>query len=293
MTVQGLFVGLITLDLLYLTERFPDRNQKIVALDYAVAAGGPATNAAVTFGYLGGFAKLMGVLGAHPIRELILADVQQWGVTIADLHPDRSDPPPTSSILVTEATGERAVISLNAVKSQITADTLSNVLSDELLEDIDIVLIDGHQMAAGETIARQAKARQIPVVIDGGSWKPGFEAVLPYVDYAVCSANFHPPGYETIDAVFAYLESFQIPHIGITQGEKPILYRSQGKSGEIAVPKIQPIDTLGAGDIFHGAFCSFILQSKLNFEFTEALAQAAKIASQACQQFGTRAWMKG
>ncbi len=292
MTVQGLFVGLITLDLLYLTERFPDRNQKIVALDYAVAAGGPGTNAAVTFGYLGGSAKLMGVLGTHPIRELILADVQQWGVTIVDLHPDRADPPPTSSILVTEATGERAVISLNAVKSQVTADAISNVLSDEQLNSIDVVLIDGHQMAVGETIARQAKARQIPVVMDGGSWKSGFEAVLPYVDYAVCSANFHPPGCETIDAVFAYLEGFQIPHIAITQGEKPILYQSRGKSGEITVPNIQPIDTLGAGDIFHGAFCFFILKSELNSKFTEALAQAAEIASQACQQFGTRAWMK-
>ncbi|HEY9698569.1 MAG TPA: sugar kinase [Trichocoleus sp.] len=284
MTAQGLFIGLITLDLLYLTQHFPDRNQKIVALDYEVAAGGPATNAAVTFSYLGGAATLMGVLGAHPIRELILADVQQWGVTIADLHPERPDPPPTSSILVTEATGERAVISLNAVKSQVAADAIAN----QALSGIEIVLIDGHQITVGQTIARQAKAKQIPVVIDGGSWKPGFERILSEVDYAICSANFQPPGCETIDSVFAYLESLQIPHIAITQGEQPILYRSQGKSGEMAVPVIQPVDTLGAGDIFHGAFCHFILHS----EFTEALAQAANIAAQACQQFGTRAWMK-
>ena len=47
---RGLFVGLVTLDVVYLTDHPPTRNQKIVASDYTVAAGGPATNAAVAFG---------------------------------------------------------------------------------------------------------------------------------------------------------------------------------------------------------------------------------------------------
>lgn len=48
----GLFVGLITLDVMYLTPHLPAPNQKIVAQDYAIAAGGPATNAAIAFQYL-------------------------------------------------------------------------------------------------------------------------------------------------------------------------------------------------------------------------------------------------
>ena len=46
---KGLFVGLVTLDLIYLAESPPKNNQKLVADDYLVAAGGPVTNAAVAF----------------------------------------------------------------------------------------------------------------------------------------------------------------------------------------------------------------------------------------------------
>lgn len=292
---QGLFVGLITLDVLYLVEHVPQANQKMVALDFLTAAGGPATNAAVAFQYLSCFGTnkgdrtlLLGVLGSHPSSHLIRMELEQWGLAIADLAPTRTEPVPISSILITQATGERSVVSLNAVKAQATVEAIPVQIWDALQQDIGVVLVDGHQMQVGEAIAAAAKARQIPVVVDGGSWKPGFEQVLPYVDYAICSANFHPPGCQTTDEVLAYLQSLCIPHIAITQGQQPILYCSEGDRGEIPVPAIAAVDTLAAGDIFHGAFCHFIQHN----QFAEALAQSAQVAARACQFFGPRRWMQ-
>ncbi len=279
---HGLFVGLVTLDMVYLAEYAPQSNQKIVASDYIVCAGGPATNAAVTFSHLGNQATLLGIVGADPITQLIRTDLESYGVAIADLAPGQIQPPPISSIIVSPG-GERAVISINAVKNQVEPD---QILAD-LLQSVDIVLIDGHQMAVGEAIARLAKASNIPVVIDGGSWKPGFEKVLPFVDYAICSANFYPPNCHTTDEVFTYLSQFSIPYIAITQGEKPIQFLCEGKIKSLEVPQINSVDTLGAGDIFHGAFCYYILKDN----FTNALAKSANIASYACQFFGTRQWM--
>ncbi|AFZ57873.1 sugar kinase [Anabaena cylindrica FACHB-243] len=283
MTNSALFVGLITLDLIYLADSSPQNNQKLVAIDYTVAAGGPATNAAVTFSYLGNQAKLLSVLGSHPMTQLIQTDLINHQVAILDLDTNKSTSPPVSSIIITQNTGERAVISINAVKTQAN----STSMPANILENIDIVLIDGHQMAVSKIIAQTAKIHNIPVVIDGGSWKPGFEEILPFVDYAICSANFYPPNCQNQEDVFTYLQKFNIPHIAITQGEKPIQYLSGYNNGVINVPQIQPVDTLGAGDIFHGAFCHYILQTS----FTEALALASKIAAVACQHFGTRHWM--
>lgn len=281
---NGLFVGLTTLDLIYQAAQIPDRNQKIVATDYTVSAGGPATNAAVTFQHLGNQATVLSVMGAHPISHLILTDLQQQGVNLLDLHPVRSEPPPVSSIIVTQATGERAVISINAVNTPATIDQMPS----QILPDIDIVLIDGHQMAVGRSLAQQAHSQNVPVVIDGGSWKPGFETILPFVTYAICSANFHPPGCHSEPEVMDYLSTFNIPYIAITHGEQPIVYRDRTQLGHIPVPVIQPVDTLGAGDIFHGAFCHFILHTN----FVPALEQAAQVAAHACQSFGTRRWME-
>ena len=283
MTKTGLFVGLITLDLVYLTATYPDKNQKVVASNYAVTAGGPATNAAVTFSYFNNQTILLGGLGNHPITYLIKADLEKHNVRIQDLDNIRSEPPPVSSIITTQDTGDRAVISINATKSQISKE----LIDSQIIHDVDIVLIDGHQMVASLEIAQFAKSKNIPIVIDGGSWKTGFEEILPVVDYAICSADFYPPNCESEEEVFAYLASQNIPHIAITQGEKSIKYFSDGKFGNVEVPKVNAVDTLGAGDIFHGAFCHYIF----NGEFTEALTNAANIAAHSCQYFGTRQWM--
>jgi len=281
---KGLFIGMVTLDLVYLSSKLPGNNQKVVASDYTVAAGGPATNAAVTFSYLGNQATILGVVGTHPITHLIRGDLESQGVAIADLDPTTPQPPPVSSIIVTQATGDRAVISLNATKMQISSNQLPAAV--DLV--VDLVLIDGHQMEAGCAIAQLAKDNHIPVVIDGGSWKPGFEKVLAFVDYAICSANFYPPGCSTSEQVIAYLAAAGIPHIAITQGENPIQYLSRGVSGELPVSQINAVDTMGAGDVFHGAFCHYILEEN----FTDSLAAATKIASHSCQFFGSRRWMQ-
>jgi sugar/nucleoside kinase (ribokinase family) len=273
---MGLFVGMTTLDLIYLAPQLPRSDEKIVAIDSTTAAGGPATNAAVAFQSLGNRAKLLSAIGQHPSTTMIRADLGD--LALWDLAPDRLESPPISSIIVTQSTGDRAVISVNATRFQAdVADIPANIL-----QDVAIVLIDGHQMTVGAAIAAQAKTLSIPVAIDGGS-------VLPHVDYAVCSANFHPPGMTKPDAVFDFLAGFGISAMAITQGSEPILYRDHGQSGAIPVPQIQSVDTLGAGDFFHGAFCHFVLQ----MPFPEALGQAAAVAGRSCESFGSRSWLRG
>jgi len=284
MMANGLFVGLVTLDLVYLTPGPPGNNQKIAASDYTMAAGGPATNAAVTFAHLGGRPTLLGVVGNHPLNHLIRSDLTSHGVEVVDLDSNRCDPPPVSSIIVTQTTGERAIVSLNAQKLQASRDRIPS----EILQGVEVVLIDGHQMEVGQAIAQEAQANQLPVVLDGGSWKPGLEKLLPFVNYAVCSADFYPPGCRSSEQVLVYLSDTGIPHLAITHGEKPMQYTSDGKTGWIEVPAIKPVDTFGAGDIFHGAFCHYIL----HLDFAIALREAAKVASYACQFFGTRQWLE-
>jgi sugar/nucleoside kinase (ribokinase family) len=280
----GLFLGLATLDLVYLAQQPPGENQKVVAVDSTMNAGGPAANAAVAFGGLGNAAVLGAVLGNHPIAGLIRADLAEYNVKVIDLEPGRSDSPPVSSIIVTENTGDRAVISINATKSQAGPQAIN----PDVLASVSIVLIDGHQIAASKEIAQIAKSKNIPIVLDGGSWKPGLEQILPFVEWAICSDNFYPPDCQSFQQVFTYLSAAGIPNIAITRGERPIEYLSNNTYSSIAIPQIQAIDTSGAGDVFHGAFCHYILQDN----FTNAIASAAKVATHSCKFLGTRKWIK-
>ncbi|MEM8810519.1 MAG: PfkB family carbohydrate kinase, partial [Cyanobacteria bacterium P01_G01_bin.38] len=197
-----------------------------------------------------------------------------------DLSPQQDSPPPISSIVVSATTGDRAVISRNAVDRQHPSD----LPSPDLLNDVDIVLVDGHQMAVGAMLAASAQARNIPVVVDAGSWKPNFDQVLCCTNVVIASANFALP--DGSDPV-TYLESLGIDQIAITQGGQPIQVSQHGKHTQLEVPQVEVVDTLGAGDIFHGAFCHFYPEHP----FETALTAASQVAAFACQYFGTRAWI--
>lgn len=279
----GVFVGLITLDMIYQTPTPLGSNEKRVADAITLAAGGPATNAAVAFQGLGSQAVLVGALGCHPLSGVIRDDLVRRGVQLVDLTPDEPSPPPFSSIIVTGETGDRAVISRNAVgRSQ-----PSSPLPADLLTQASSVLIDGHQMALGAAAAAQARQRDLPVIIDAGSWKPDFETVLSQATTVIAAANFRPPGCEDEAATIAYLRSLGIAHIAITHGANPIQYVSTGQTGTLPVPVVKAVDTLGAGDIFHGAFCHY----QHDHDFPGSLERAAQVAAYACQFFGTRAWL--
>ncbi len=297
---HGLFVGVTTLDCIYQADHPPSANEKVVATKSLMVAGGPATNAAVAFNQLSSSnrATLASVIGSHPLTGMITEDLLSQGVTLADLDPQRLAPPPVSSIVVSAATGERAVVSRSAEDAKVAA----GVFAADSLDKVDIVLIDGHQMAVGAEVAQWAKAKKIPVVVDAGSWKPGFETVLALADAVVASANFFPPGCETAAEVMEWVRSLHSKadgpkangskanslQIAITRGAAPILYQSGQTISELEVPQIRAVDTLGAGDIFHGACCHFYL----THPFEETLLKASRTASMACQYWGTRDWTK-
>lgn len=128
------------------------------------------------------------------------------------------------------------------------------------------------------------------MVLDGGSWKAGTEELLLSVDFAVCSADFRPPGCADVAQTLAYLGARGIRNMAITQGGGPIRFVADGESGEIAVRKVRAVDTMGAGDIFHGALCHALVSG---VAFSRALEYAAGIATASCELFGPRAWMNG
>lgn len=301
----GLFVGLITLDCLYRIDHVPASDEKIVAADSLLVAGGPATNAAVAFRQLGNEAVLLGSVGHHAMTSLIRADLEHCGVTLVDGDRDRQAPPPLSTILVTATTGDRAVISRNALGHQIAPPPEAAIQS--WLAGVDIVLIDGHQMALSLAIAEVAQRRGIPVVIDAGSWKPGFDRVLALATSAIAAERFRLPGCATAEATRRALLDLGIAEVATTHGSQPIqvLCQHQGLlATEIPVPTLPVVDTLGAGDILHGAFCHYRLlppsgailpdpsTQPTDLPFIAALTQAAAVASHSCQFFGTRAWLQ-
>ncbi len=284
MKLKGLFVGLTTIDIHYRVDTFPTSNAKTVAGACAMAVGGPATNAAITFAHLGGNSSLLSAIGQHPFTPFIEHELHQYHVALTDLSPTATQLPTVSSI-VTTGGGHRAVITTKSSSPSSTSD--ATFIAHH--EDYDIVLADGFNMDTCCGVAQQARQCGIPVVLDGGSWKDGMERLLPFVDIAICSEQFRSPDGSDEENVLAYLARQGVSYRAITRGEHPIIYRTPEGTGEMAIESVEVVDTLGAGDILHGAFCYYYAKGN---KFVSALLQASRIATLSCQTFGTRSWMK-
>ena len=264
----GIFVGRSTLDIVYACDRLPEPDGKIDAARSYLTGGGPALNAAAAFAALGGAARLCSVLRAGPMADWVRADASQQGLELFDAAEGEAEVLPVSSVMVTGAS--RAIVN----QPLPSADRrLADALLDRVFETPPaIVLSDGHLPGLALPVLRRARAAGVPTVLDGGSWKPWTAELLAWVDIAIVSSRFRPLPTGPMATA-------------ITDGPRAIRWSAGGASGEIQPPRVDAIDTLGAGDVFHGAFCHAFASG---LDIPAALAAAAEAASRSCTHWGPR-----
>lgn len=298
---KGLFVGLCTLDVLQIVDTFPHQNQKVRAEKMSLAAGGPATNAAVIFAQLGGYSDLVTRLSNDAIGKVIRADLNAHKVNLHIIPEPYSTT--VASIIVTSNTGDRAVVSAGdglIRGKKLNKNTIIPLSDSNNLSSYPTLCLDGYNSDAALTILKSYKNANPNgfSILDAGSYKSDTDNLLPYLDCVVASANFQPTNTKTPKQIFNYLHDFGVKYAAITQGEKPILASLDGKAFETpAVSVSKVVDTLGAGDFFHGAFAYAIAHNNctkrpLNTrDFKAALDFASKIAAKSITSFGSRSWL--
>ncbi len=284
-TPVGVFVGLATLDVIHRIAKAPAVNQKITSTAQFVAAGGPAANAAVTFAALGGDATLVTALGDDPVADLIRADLAEYGVSVVDAATGTTRAVPVSAVSVVESTGDRSVISLDAVNSDASPP---GDLAD-LVADADVVLVDGHHPLLAGAAVRLTAARDTTLVVDAGRWKPVMSDIIPYATDMVCSNDFRIPGADDGNSTAAALVRSGVRTVVTTHGGDPVEWWSAGESGSVPVQPVVVVDTLGAGDAFHGAYSYFSTQ--IESGVAERIDRSARVAALRCSVVGPRSWL--
>ncbi len=286
MSRAALACGLATVDVVQVVDALPGPDEKVVARSTSVTAGGPACNAAMTCAVLGVATRFVGALGSGPLSAVVLRDLAAHGVAVTDVAPAAFEPS-VSTVLVTESTGERAVVSRNAV-GLADHEPMSASTVDALLDGVGAVLVDGHHLALAVGVARGAHRRGVPVLLDGGSWKPGLEALLDVVDVAVVSADFSTGSGAGLEHVLELGPSW----VARTDGGAPVRWLSdEGTSGEVAVPAAEVVDTLGAGDVLHGALLAAMARAGTD-DLPAALTEAVAVAARSVGAAGALGWAR-
>ncbi|NBC82611.1 MAG: sugar kinase [Bacteroidetes bacterium] len=281
--MSGLYVGLNTIDLQFLVASYPLENSKVKASNNAIATGGPATNAALVHSWLGGEAVLCSPIGEHAMKEFIWQDLTQYNIHVIDPVYGQKCDPVFASIITAQDTAHRTIYSYHPAFKSTRFHLPENLFS----RHYQSVLTDGFYLPLLKQMLNN-KLSYEKLILDGGSWKEGMEEILDYVDIAICSNHFYPPGCNDTNEVIRYLQSFKINQVIITRGDEPVLWHSGSQLTEIEIHKVNAVDTLGAGDFFHGAFCYFYNETN---QIDLSVTKAAEIAALSCKHFGTREWL--
>jgi sulfofructose kinase len=168
---------------------------------------------------------------------------------------------------------------------------------EEIAEDhiacARLLHIDGHDTPAVARAAEIARRHGIPVTVDVDTIYHGFDRVLPNVDYLVASSEF-PTAWTGETDPFRALETIQSQYgmrvAAMTLGAHGALALENGKFCYAPAFVVNCLDTTGAGDVFHGAFCYAVLQA---MPMRESLDFSNAMAALNCTALGARGGIRG
>ena len=289
-----LFLGRSTLDALYHLDRLPAEDTKVYAKDFHAAPGGPALNAAITHALLGGEAMLISAVGGGPWAAQLRAELDRHQISLLDLAAGTTYETPLTTVLISAANSSRTIVNppISTVPLPLLAASWEQAVPAAWGALPPVLLCDGFHLPETLSFLRDCRESGAALCLDGGSWKPGTEELAPLLTAAICSERFAISGQTGLghadpEAIFAWFAEKGVPSIALTRGAQSILCWELGRRFEIEVAQINAADTLGAGDVLHGAFAHFFASG---LEFEAALSRAAQIATLSCQSLGTQAW---
>jgi sulfofructose kinase len=277
-------VGLNATDTLLLVSKYPELGGKIAFSREIMSPGGQVASALATCGKLGLRTKYIGVVGDDERGRIQMASLRDVAINLEDVEIRPRCPNQSAYIVIDQSTGERTIFWHRP-------DCLSldpAPITPEKIAVARMLHIDGHDTPAVARAARIARDHGIPVSVDVDNVYPGFDQVLPSVDYLVGSTEF-PARWTGERDPFRALERIQneyrMPVAAMTLGPFGALAREGGKFIYSPGFVVDCVDTTGAGDVFHGAFCYSVLKG---FTVREALEFSNALAALNCTQLGAR-----
>jgi sulfofructose kinase len=262
--------------------QFPRPGSKVQGSDFLVTIGGQAGNAAVALARLGAKVSYAGPLGGHDdnIANWVMTTLQ--GEHIDCAHAVRVSGGTSSvSIIMVDAVGEKMIATRRGreLTEIVPADAVQAVA------DLDCVLLDNRYAEFCMPIAEAARKRGIPRVLDFDRGTPADDPLFKACSHVISSAEAlnGSTGTNDLAAGLRQLGAHYQGFLAVTDGPDGICWLDGGEVRHMPAFKVETIDTLGAGDVFHGAFALRLVETG---DVVESMRFAAAAAALRCTRFG-------
>lgn len=271
-----LVLGIATLDHVFRVAAMPHAAEKFRAQGYATVTGGCAATAAVAVARLGGQARLAARLGADPTGDTIVAALEAEGVDCRLCLRAEGGQSPLSSVFVDPA-GERLIVNFRGHGLAETPDTLS----PQAVAACGAALADTRWPAGAARVMALAREAGVPGIIDGEAPFEGLEPALHAASHVAFPAQGLRAftGHDDLHRALAAARAALPGWLCVTDGAAGVWFTDGPAVGHLPAPRIVPRDTLGAGDVWHGAFALALAEGRAE---PDAIGFASAAAALKC-----------
>ena len=275
-----LCAGIIVLDEVFQVERLPEPGEKAHAHHFFTVNGGCAANAAIAVARLGGRAALAGPLGDDRNGDQVLAALARERVDCTGCQRLAGTVTPLSAIFI-DSRGERMIATHHDdhLAASVPADPAA------LVACVDAVLADNRLPQFVRPICLAARARDLTVVLDADRPTQMCDDLFRIATHVVFSGEClrATTGLHELDAALASIAAVTPSFVAVTDGERDVLWHEDGTLRRTPVFPVKAVDTLAAGDVFHGAFTLALAEG---CNTAAAIQFAAAAASLKCARLG-------
>lgn len=274
-------VGPIFLDRVVRIDSFPEKPIKLVAKGLEKRLGGPAAVASFAVSILGENSELVSRFGDDDAAEFLQSELDEYNINFEN------------SITVNGALSSQShIFEDNHGERMLAVFNEKKLLNEKTLPNFNFTneqtyLIDTHWIEAAHYVAKNTYDRGIKCVVDLDNFtkSKALEETINYSSHPIFS-EIGLLQFTNDKSVIDSLKSLYKSNnkfYAVTLGSKGVYWIDNGRVFHCSAPKINAVETNGAGDVFHGAFARFIHANKT---IQESIELATAAASLKCSRSG-------
>jgi ribokinase len=262
--VSILVVGSSVLDQVSRVECFPVAGESVRGTDVQLFAGGKGANQAVTTSRLGAKTTFCTCVGNDANGHHMIQSLRLEGINCEQVEFHQTSPTGTALIALNQE-GQNMIIACLGANMQfspefaykVTHESLHHVLL--LQAEVPIpTIIASAEASQGLVILNPAPAITIPT-----SLFSHLDYLTPNEHEAAHLVGFPVTTVKDADRAASELILRGCDNVIITLGSNGAYYKNQSESGHVNAPKVDVVDTVGAGDCFNGAL-AFAIAHKIS-----------------------------
>jgi ribokinase len=269
-------VGSVNADLVVRAERLPAPGETVTGGRFSRHGGGKGANQAVAAARLGAHVAMVGAVGDDDLGQEALALLEHEGIDVSAVA--RLDAPTGVALIAVDAEGENQIAVASGANAELDpaavertvrgAGTAAVLLSQEVPE---AAVLAGVRAARGPVVLNPAPVRALPAEL---------AALGPILTPNAGEARELSGEEEPETAARALAERTGAPVV-VTLGARGVLLLQDGEAERLPAPRVEAVDTTGAGDAFNGALATGLAEGRPLRDATAFAVAAAALSTRA------------